>query len=203
MKVILDVPYYSQFKVVENMELQNKACSLVCLKMAIEYYFPDRGQVSAIDLFDESEIIQKSMLEKGLITEKVVAHGRSHDTIVFVAHNHGLSAYREEFRSISVNLETHEFLPNSYDEYFWARGIEKIKTAIKNNSLVMTSVFPGLSDGKSFHTLLIIGFEESEDGELKGFYYHDSDAVGEPKNAQFIDLPTFKKFWRRLAIFLG
>ena len=65
------------------------------------------------------------------------------------------------------------------------------------------------SEEKKFHTVVLTGFKEDEQ-ELKGFYYNDPDYEGEDPNPSggqggenlFVDINTFKKYWRRLAIFV-
>ena len=59
--------------------------------------------------------------------------------------------------------------------------------------------------------VVLIGFETDEDpnpsdglgGEVKGFYYNDTDYQNEGEGKDlFVDIETFKTYWRRLAIFV-
>jgi len=203
---ILKVPYYSQFQEIKNEEWKSRACSIVCLKMAFDFLLQqsetisnpsnsksDFGtQIDADELFKESEEIQQSLLSKKLISEEQAKNGRTHDTLVFLTHNHGLPAYKEEFKSL--NLE--------FSEKMFEFGISKISKSIENEKPVLVSVLPGLSEGKSFHTILIVGTQK-ENEKITGFYYHDPDAKNERLENQFLNLENFKKFWRRLTIFVG
>jgi len=52
--------------------------------------------------------------------------------------------------------------------------------------------------------VVLTGFEIDESGEVKGFYYNDTDYNKEQEGKNlFVDVETFKKFWRKLAIFVS
>jgi hypothetical protein len=194
------VPYYSQFFDVSREDQREKSCSIVCLKMAFDFLSP--GTTPSIDhLIEEASFHTISMKEHGLITEKAASFGTVHDVLVSLAHNYGVLAYREEFKSLSVT-EAKVVVPSPFVEVMLESGIKKIVASLETGSLVIASVFPGLSEGKSFHTILLIGFED-RDGTLTGFYYHDPDARTEARNDQFIALADFVIYWRKMAVFLG
>lgn len=198
MKVILQrVPYYSQFVHVKNPDWKLKSCTMACLKMAMEYVLSS-SQPSIDDLFRESEFIQQDMVGRGLLTTQATSHGRTHDTIVKVAHNHGCLAHPEEFRSVSVN-EDGTFGPSSYSEAMLEAGIGRLCQSIANNSPVIVSVSRKFEVGGTPHSVLIIGFEKDS-----GFYYRDPDSEEEESvlEGSFISLAGFKQHWRRLAIFV-
>ena len=196
----LSVPYYSQFHDVTKEEWRSKACTVVCLKMALDFLVPDR--TSSIDnLLHEAVIHSNSMLSRGLISEESLSHGSPHDVIVMMAHNYGVTAYREEFKSMAIGLSGAMEQSKFADEMF-QQGLKKIVAILETGGLPIVSVLPGLSEGKSFHTILLIGFEDNN-GTLTGFYYHDSDAAGEARNDLFITLEEFTKYWRKMAIFIG
>ena len=196
----LAIPYYSQYKEVTSDEWKGRACIVTCLKMALDHVSP--GSAPSLDrLIEEALIHSASMMEHGLITAQSATHGFVHDVIVVMAHNHGVAAYREEFKSLSLDAENKP-APSPYVEAVLQKGIEKLKTSIENNHVPIVSVLPGLSDGESFHTILLTGFEE-EEGRVKGFYYHDPDAKDLPRNDLFLSLSEFLKYWRKMAIFIG
>lgn len=190
-KILSDVPYHSQFISIKNDEWKPRACTIVCLKMAMGLLMPE-DESSADDLFYESERIKQSLLTKELITPKLAGNGSVHDCVVFLAHNHGLPAHKEEFKSLNPEFEN-KMLQS---------GIDKIANSITESRPVIVSILPGLSAGQSFHTILIIGVKREGDN-INGFYYHDPDANEETLDNQFIDINKFKEYWRRLAIFFG
>jgi hypothetical protein len=187
----LEVPYYSQYIQVKNEKWKPRSCSIVCLKMAIDFLIP-QNSVSADDLFYESEQIEQSLLGKELISKKVLENGKSHDVIVFLAHNHGIPAHKEEFKTLDINFK------DIMTEY----GINKLASSINQNMPVIVSILPGLSRGHSFHTILLIGVKKEGNG-IAGFYYHDPDSQENILFNQYVDIKKFKDYWRSLAIFFN
>lgn len=196
----LDVPYHSQFSPAIPPEWQERVCSLCCLKMAFDFLIPDRAPDFST-LIKEAAVHTRSMIEHGLITEKAGSHGFVHDVIVSLAHNYGVTAYREEFKSMALDSND-QSVPSPYVADMLEQGLKKITAMLETGSLPIVSLTPGLSAGRSFHTVILIGFED-RDGTLTGFYYHDSDARMEARNNQFISLEEFITYWRKLVIFLG
>lgn len=184
-----EVPYYSQFVDVKNPEWKARACSVVCLKMALDYFIP--GHSPSVD----------DLIEEGVIIGGYAEHGWKHPFISLLAHNHGVSAYCEEFRSLAVNVYDKTFSKSQFEDAMLDTGIKKITTTLQAGGLVIASVPRNMQSGGTFHTVLLIGFEE-KDGEIVGFYYHDPDAEGDPKEDQFVNLSDFKKLWRRMGIFI-
>ena len=43
---------------------------------------------------------------------------------------------------------------------------------------------------------------EKEGNYIKGFYYHDPEDEQEPGENKFLDVDTFKRYWRKFAIFI-
>lgn len=185
----LQVPYYSQFKDIQNPLWKEFGCTITCLAMAVKYFSP------------EEALILDDLFEEGILIGGRSEHGWKHNSIVLLAHNHGIPAYCEEFKSVFVDIDNKQFLESPHSVFFTDLGIKKIKQFLENGGLPIVSVLPGLSGGKSIHTIILIGFEV-EDGKLSGFYYHDPDSkVGLSSNV-FITLPNFLKFWRKMAIFI-
>lgn len=196
----LDVPYYSQFKDVEREDLKPRACAMTCLKMALDFLVP--GRAPSIDvLMHEAMAHTASMIQVGLITEVVAAQGLHRDVTVAMARNYGVNAFREEFKSMSLD-EMNNPVASPYENEIYDNGVKKIVAMLETGSLPLISILPGLSEGKSFHSVLFVGFEE-ENGTLKGFYYHDSDAKDEPRKAVFMPFDEFNAYWRKMAIFIG
>ena len=51
------------------------------------------------------------------------------------------------------------------------------------------------------HLILITGCDEDEDG-IRSIYFHDSDDRNMSGEGQKVDIEEFKKYFRKLAIFL-
>ncbi len=196
----LDVPYYSQFKDVTREDFKPRSCAMACLKMALDFIVP--GRAPSIDvLMDEAMTHTASMIKAGLITEVVTSQGLHRDVTVVMARNYGVTAYREEFKSMALD-SINQIVPSQYEGEMYQNGMKKIVAMLETGSLPMVSLLPGLSQGKSFHTVLFMGFEE-ENGTLKGFYYHDPDAENEPREAVFMSLDEFSTYWRKMVICIG
>jgi hypothetical protein len=128
--------------------------------------------------------------------------GWNHDGIARLAHNHGLPAYREEFRSITVDAGTKARVDSPFAESLRATGIEKIKGSLVAGKPVIISTIKRFSEAGKFHSVLLTGFEE-ENGQLAGFHYHDPESIQDGGGAKrFVSIGTFKEHWRRLAIFV-
>jgi len=122
--------------------------------------------------------------------------GWKHDALVWLAHNHGVPAYKEEFRSDLINTETKEFEPSIFSEELRDEGVRRIKESLDKEIPVVVSFLPGFGSVSNFHLAVVIGYDE------KGFIVHDpSDSS--PKESHSISKEDFLKFWRKYAIFVG
>ncbi len=204
MKVLLDsVPYYSQFTDVKNVEWKNRACTIACLKMAMEY---STGQsMPSIDvLYRQCLEIQKRLITEGKITELTVSTGLLHDVIVNVAHNYGIPCHKEEFRAVRIDFKDGEdrvfFSGSEHCPQMYSYGIKRICKSLSRNGLVIVSVKRNFNPESTNHSVLLVGFKEGG-----GFYYHDPDSQdGNPRLELFVSLDNFRECWekRRLAIFI-
>lgn len=190
-KLILDVPYYSQQKDVEDERWKRRACGIVCLKMVMEYFGDrERKAPSLNKLIKENEFI-------GGFTE----FGSKHEALVILLRNYGINAYRQEFRSLANDLETGKAEESPYEEEMVDFGIGKISFALGERKPVIASVFKGFSERDKFHLIVLTGFEK-RGGRLSGFYFNDPDypSADEGKN-RFVPLDLFKDNWRKMVIF--
>jgi hypothetical protein len=185
-----EIPYYSQFLDVLNPDWKNRSCSVVCLKMALDYFAPENSP--SLD----------DLIEEGVMIGGYGEHGWKHPSIALLAHNHGVPAYCEEFRSVTVNIHDKTFSKSLFEGVMLETGITKIINTLKQGGLVIVSVPRNMQEGGTFHTVLLTGFEE-KDGGIEGFYYHDPDAENDSKKDQWITTQDFGVFWRKMAIFLG
>lgn len=201
--IINDVPFCSQRKDIRP-EWKNRACTMACLKMAMEFVTGQRMPILDA-LYEEAQAIQRAMLEHGTITPKAVATGLLHDVVVNVAHNHGVAAHKEEFRSRYFNLDVkpgEEVLSANapYGPALYNYGLKRIMQSVNRKSPVIVSVKRNFDPQSTNHSVLVVGYEERS-----GFYYHDPDSDNSessvPKVESFVSLDAFKSCWRKLAIF--
>lgn len=188
MKKILEVPYHSQIDEVERAEWKEHSCGIACLKMVFDYTGAIGGSID--DLIDEGVLIGGHVDGKW-----------SHASLVALARNYDLSAYAQEFRSVSVDVENKEFNPSIFEHLHVARGIRKIQKSIDSELPAIVSVLPGFGANQTGHLVLVVGYVADEKGDITHFIIHDPDTRGMRREAQEIPLDTFKKFWRKSALF--
>jgi hypothetical protein len=184
------VPFYSQYDDVTLSDWKSRSCTIVCLKMALEFFSKE-----AVPTSDE-------LIKEGLFIGAHSSVGWSHQGVSLVAHNHGVPAYLEEFKNKHIDFSKAHVRDGNHGSFFDSYGIEKIKRELGKGNLVTVSVLRNLVQGGSFHTILLTGFEEGE-GEIGGFYFHDPDTSLQKRENAFIPTPEFIKIWRRFAIFIG
>lgn len=193
MNHIIEINYLSQYLDVKDPYWQPRSCSIVCLKTVMDYYRTDKKE-------DTPTVEQ--LIKEGFLIGGFGLDGWVHDAIVMLAHNYGFSAYRQEFRSMDIDYESKKMQEGIYHDKLSQDGIEKIIRYLRSKKPVIVSAVKKFQEEDKFHTVILIGFEE-QDEKILGFYYHDPDAlVRQDGVRQFVNMETFEKFWRRLAIFI-
>jgi uncharacterized protein YvpB len=179
----INVPYFSQISDVVESSWQSSACSIVNLKMVLEFLSP--GEAPSInELIAEGVVI-------GAYSEGA---GWSHDGIVRLFRNHGVPAYAQEFRSVAIDPAT---WGKKASDTLVETGIEKLAHAVSNGKPVIVSVLPGFGSNSGNHTVTLVGADEQT------FFYHDPHAAdASAGKCQSVPKQDFKKFWRHLAIFV-
>jgi hypothetical protein len=210
MQVILNrVPHYFQ-RHLKNEEWRKRGATIACLKMAMDYIGNGRCLPNMDELFEESETIRESMLEKKQITEKAVSAGLLHDIIVWVAHNHGIPSHREEYKSVDVfSVFTVQpfFAPSQHEQAMTKHGLERIRESIAKNSPVIVSIHENFAQDGPTHSILLVGFERCPK-IIGGFYYRDPASLDvypvekKDEGINFVALTGFLETWRRTAIFI-
>lgn len=187
-KNILKVPFFSQNDESVPVKWHDKSCAIACVSMMIGYLL--------------KEVSIESLINEALAINAYTEHGWSHDGIVRLLRNHGVSAYTQEFRAVSVKFENEKpiFEESIYAREFVIKGILKIFENISQNFPVICSMKEGFEDNKTSHTILITGFVI--DGENKTIIYHDPDSRnGERKENKSADISRFLEYWKGLAVF--
>jgi uncharacterized protein YvpB len=174
----LQVPYYSQYKEVTDLEWQPKACAITCLKMVLDFEAPNFN--TTIPTLDE-------LIQEGVSINAYSNDGWIHKGIVFLSHNHGVPAYQEEFRSVNKEFEKN----------LTEVGISKILKRLEDKKTSMVSVEKDFEKSGSFHQILIVGYEDGN------FLYHEPEEKDETGAFMQVSEERFLAHWRRLAIFIG
>ena len=175
----LNIPYYSQFSDVKDKYWQSRACGALCLKSILNFYEKENLNSDEFIKLAESK---KAYGENGWI----------HQGLVNVAKGFGIDLVRKEFKSESPENQ----------KKILKEGIEEIKKSLQENKPVLVSVVKKFSEKDKFHMVVLTGFE-SENELLTGFYYNDTDYRNDEGKDLFVDIETFKTYWRKLAIFVG
>ncbi len=179
MRKILQVPYYSQKIDVSDPHWKERACGILSLKMLLDFLGVKTSSP------DES-------IQQGEIASAYGEWGWTHAGLVSVASSYGVAMKRKEFRS-QDSVEAEKLLKE---------GINELVLSIEKGKPVLISAIKKWVEIKKFHMMVLVGFEMDE-GVLKGFYCHDPDAYTPHEGKdQFVLIETFKKHWRRMAIFV-
>lgn len=180
----LDVPFWSQKDNVTEEEYVNNSCGVVCVKMVLGY--AKKGDRHLDEL-----------IEEGYIVGGKEDAGWSHETLVRLLRNHGVLAYRQEFKSHKVDLKTkkgEEYIEQI--KIYRELGIQKIKNSIDLGFPVLVSVKPGFGENQGDHLVLIVGYSEDN------FFINDPQRKGQEKDPIRISIEKFEEFWKGLTIFV-
>jgi uncharacterized protein YvpB len=180
----LDVPFLSQKDNVLKKEYTHNSCGIVCVKMVLDY--AKKGNR------DLDELIQEGYVVGG--TENA---GWSHETLVRVLRNHGVLAFRQEFKSHNVDLISKQGLVNENQEKgFRELGIQKIKNSIDLGYPVLISVKPGFGENGSDHLILVVGYSDDL------FFVNDPQRKGQEKDPIGVSIEKISEYWKGLSIFV-
>lgn len=183
MKVQLEVPFWSQKDNVYKEDYINNSCGIVCVKMVLDYALKDGIQI-------------EDLIQEGYVVGGTVKAGWSHETLVRVLRNHGVLAYRQEFKSHNVDLDNKQGSENiEQTKVFRRLGIEKIKGSIDYGFPVLVSVKPGFGENGGDHLILIVGYDD------ENFYINDPQRSGMEKDPIRVSIEKFDQFWKGLTIF--
>jgi hypothetical protein len=162
----LAISRISQYSDVVPRDWQHRSCSVVNLFMVLSFFNATENVTVA------------SLIQEGESIGAYGPHGWIHEGVVRLAHNHGVHAYAQEFRSLDGVLEQRLALG----------GITKIKEMLTKGFPTIVSI---QKENGSYHTVTVVGTMDN------GFICHDPE-LGE---ALEIPIEVFLKRWRKLAIF--
>ena len=180
--------FCSQYIDITNEEWKSKGCSISSLWMAFKILKPD---------FDLSA---DQVLEEGISINGFKSGLWNHQSIAILAHNHGLGAYTEEFKSSPFGIDT------KYSESINEYGVNKIFNFLKNKEnnlgVVIASVPKNFDHVDKPHSILLHNILEKQD--QKYFIYNDSEKLSREEGENLVvSLEEFKSKWRKLAIFIN
>lgn len=182
--------FCSQYRDITDKHWKDKSCSLCCLWMALK------------SLKDDFDLSPDELLKEGLYINAFIDPGFwKHDKLAILAHNHGLPAYAEEFKSIPFGKET------KYSDSIRDFGIQKIFDFLKNKEgIVIVSIPKDFIYFDKPHSILIHSVREEFNGDiLEQYFIYNDTAKDDEKNGKDleINIKDFKDKWRRLAIFVN
>ena len=145
--------------------------------MALDFSAPKDVLIPDID----------TLIQRGVEMNAFGEHGWIHDQLVHLARNHGVHAYREEYRSFADLLA----------QRLIQGGLQKIIKTIEEGKPVIVSVEKGFEPSDKFHQVIIVGYENG------AFLYHDPETPNDSGTYLSIPIENFLPHWRHLAIFVG
>jgi hypothetical protein len=188
MKKILPVPYISQYSNSFDEDWKNRSCGIASIAMLLGFY----------NLDDSSPM---NLVHEGIAIGGYCNNGWFHESLVRILRNHGVNAYAQEFRSVSVDYEQKTFSKNPFEQKMIDGGLSKIIKEIDGGHPVLISVKPGFNGNKENHLVLIIGYDFSDKKE--NFIIHDPNGNTENIENSEIEIEARKilEYWRNFAIF--
>lgn len=183
MKVQLEVPFWSQKHNVDNEEYIDNSCGIVCVKMILAFAQKTVGSVD-------------DLIKEGYVVGGKSKAGWNHETLVRLLRNHGVLAYRQEFKSHGVDLEKEIGAENEVlTDLFIKTGINKIKRSLDFGFPVIVSVKPGFGENGGDHLVLVVGYDENS------FFVNDPQRKGYEKDPIGVPIEKFEEYWKGLTIF--
>lgn len=178
--------FCSQYRDIKDEGWKHRGCTISALWMGLKM------------LKEDFNLTPDELLKEAISIKAYADVGFwKHDSIAILAHNHGVGAYNEEFKSRPFGIDT------EYSESILEYGINKIFNFVKNKEgVVIVSVPKAFQEIDKPHSVII---HDAINVEGKRYFiYHDSEKDNEELGMNLrVDLETFKEKWRRLGIFLN
>jgi hypothetical protein len=108
-----------------------------------------------------------------------------------------VGAYRREFGTRVFSSKLRKLLA-PVAHWFAFSGIRTLRSALDAGIIPIVSLTTNTADT---HLVVLTGYEK---GSKSGFYYNDPAASEERDGAHlFMDMNTFSRRWRQMALFVG
>lgn len=183
MSKIENFKHYSQLNSEIDEKWQRSACGIVCVKMVLDYFYPEKSH-SIADLISEGVIV------------KAYDGMWSHSGLSLILRNHGVLAYNQEFKSHTIDLNSKKGAPSEYAKDFRQYGLQKIKEEVRKGRPVIISVAKNFSQNESSHLVVVADYLE-KDGETIFVIF---DPIMSDGGTQITE-EYLLSFWRDMAIF--
>lgn len=170
----IEVPFFWQYDSAINEGWRHRACTMTSLAMVLNFF--------------GTKITPQEVINEGLsIKAYIEGVGWDHRATSMIAHNHGVQAYSQEFRTLTKGA------PSVFDADFVVFGISKIEKSLTIGLPVLASIRMDFLDADTPHTVVIVGMTETD------FIYHDSKY--EDGAYRQVSKETFRNAWRKFAVF--
>lgn len=200
---ILSVPYYRQHDMDSelNSYWQNRSCSILALKMVIDYY-RQKDEKPPVDL---SKLFEKAMKNGG-----VDANGSWYQAaIVKTAQDYGYRAWRRSWQPSQRDIDffKSEGL-NSASSAAWqsqvrAEALPTLFGHLRQGIPIIASVAKEFEQVDRAHLIVLTGAKFDKGQGLAGFYYNDPYSKNEkPQKDRFVKLDKFISKWLWRGIFV-
>lgn len=179
----LNVPYYSQYRDIQDENWQRRACGLVCLKMVLDFYGVETPEINEF---------LKLALERGAYHDP---NGWIHDKLLEIAESFGIVAYREEDikneEKLKISLEKGNPVIVSISAQRFSSKFENKFHQIVLIGYDENGYFYNDSDYQGDDPKLTVPNQSEIDGQ-----------VGQGGKGLFVSAEKFGKYWRKMAIFM-
>lgn len=188
--MILEVPYYSQFKNTQKEEWKNKACGIAALKMVLDFYKPTG--LSIDDLYQKGLDIDGYLENVGWYHHGLANIAKS---LGFIGITRLWSIPEEYIPRLTGRGFTQEDLEIMSKELL-EEGIFTLKNELNQNHPVIVSIPRDFKQDGSGHLAVLIGYDE------EGFFVNDPDDEKQDGQKVKLSFEEFKKVWTKRAIII-
>ena len=169
--IILEVPYYSQYRDISNTLNAHRSCGMSTIKMALDYYNKDSS--------DLEELVTKYITDE----QAYGPNGWKHDFFVEFLTEHGLKAYRKEKMAETEGLtEIKSSIENNYPV------LASVEQKLFDKRMFHIVLIIGIRTNEAGE---LVGFFYNDPGRLRE----------ETGARQYVTKEDFLEYWRKMAIF--
>lgn len=224
-RVILDVPYYSEFGEIDGTfdhikVFKRRSCGIVSAKMIADYWAEKKiikkiTLTKLIALALNHRAYSSNSKTKNITGEGKPETGWIHAGLVRTFQEIGLSAWRRMWflRTFDKAFFRKEGLVSESVTEYYSQVLDESLTSFRKNidfgNPFMVGILKSMGTKKSPHFVVITGYKLDAKGRVDGLFINDPH---NPKNGkkdrpkhknQFISLKDFDRIWRKRAIFIA
>ncbi len=185
MRSAMAVPYFSQWRHVEDEAWRPRACGLACAAMVLCAH----GLEATPD-----ELLAEARAMTGHLAW--TQHGMPHAALCAILRNRGLHSYHEEFRGRRFDHVAGEWLDDLHlDRSHLDYGLAKIRAAVARGEPVIASVSAKFRTNEEGHLVVVTAVAEG------GLTISDPDDRSGTGEAIFVPDDHFEGYFRHFAVF--